>query len=344
MTRERLFARRFAHPMAALACAALCGLPTSILAQAPAPSIKPEPAPWSTSADFAKSTKARINLSGAACAPTLPRLQSCLIVNDDKKYAQAFSIKDRLIQPGRVIRLIEDGGDPDAEAAAYQDGHFYVTGSHGRRRHHPDDRNAASYVVFRFPVDKATAQPVFIGDEEVERLEQSLRLGEALRKADRIAAYVDQPLERSGVNIEGLAVKGGRMYFGLRGPSIDSEAFIVSVDKDALFTRDQPLRAEVHALKLGAQTGIRDLAVVKDGLLILSGPVNEQTDVKPAVFLWRDNRELTKLGELQPLPIQSEVKAETLLVLQDDEGTPVRVLVMFDGPENGSPTEYLLRR
>ena len=37
-------------------------------------------------------------------------------------------------------------------------------------------------------------------------------------------------------------------------------------------------------------------------------------------------------------------KAETLLVLDDRKGKPYRVLVMFDGPENGGPTEYLIPR
>jgi hypothetical protein len=37
-------------------------------------------------------------------------------------------------------------------------------------------------------------------------------------------------------------------------------------------------------------------------------------------------------------------KAETLLILKDEAGEPWRALVMFDGPENGAPTEYLIPR
>jgi hypothetical protein len=39
-----------------------------------------------------------------------------------------------------------------------------------------------------------------------------------------------------------------------------------------------------------------------------------------------------------------EAKAETLLVLRDQANEPWRVLILFDGPENGAPTEYLVPR
>src|SRR3954463_15508836 len=102
-------------------------------------------AAWSVQGDFAKSEQARTNLSGPACATKAPPFRSCLIVNDQKNYAQFFAIKGTRLVPGKVIRLRDEGaeGDPDAEGAAYHNGYFYVIGSHGRTRH-GDKPNDAS--------------------------------------------------------------------------------------------------------------------------------------------------------------------------------------------------------
>ena len=168
----------------------------------------------------------------------------------------------------------------------------------------------------------------------------STRLREAIRDAQGVGAFYDKPLSQNGVNIEGIAVKGGRMHLGFRGPSVDGRGFILSADADAVFGKKK-LHAKVHALPLGDTTGIRDLAAVRDGVLILTGPVNDQP-VTPAVFLWNEKTgALKKLGELAIPEAYRKHKAETLLVLRDEKGKPYRVLVMFDGPENGGPTEYL---
>jgi hypothetical protein len=323
---------------AAILSATICDLPPAAAGDL----IKPT-SQWSLETDFGKSEKARTNLSGAACVPA-SSFTSCVVVNDDKKYAQAFSITGTTLRPARIIRLMSEDveGDPDAEGTAYHDGFFYVTGSHGRPRNHPERSNPASYTLFRFPVDARTQQPNFTADEQVEGLETTFRLREALSTLAPIAAQFDRPLGNGGINVEGLAVRKDRIYFGLRGPSIDRRAFIVSVDRRAMFSRDAPLKAEVHNLGLGADTGIRDLAAVGNGLLVLSGPVNNQ-DLVAAVSLLGDDGALTRLGELDVSAAGEDAKAETLLVLAEDKAS-LRVLVMFDGPSNGMPMEYVLRR
>jgi hypothetical protein len=310
--------------------------------------LAPVAAEWRVKADFQKSADARTNLSGAACAPTVPQFTSCLIVNDEKKYAQFLSIEGRRITPRALIRLVHQDadGNPDAEGAAYADGFFYIVGSHGRGRH-SDKRNDSSYAVFRFPVDKGTGKPAFkVSEDEVVGVKSSTRLRGALRGGDGINDFFNKPLAKGGVNVEGIAVKNGRMHLGLRGPSIEEHAFILSVDADAVFTKNQSLDASVRRLKLGTNAGIRDLASVRDGLLVLAGPLNEQKEVKPALFHWNEKSgALKRLGELKrPASLQGGAKAEIVLVLHDKPHEPLRVLVMFDGPENGAPTEYLVPR
>src|SRR3954464_2721240 len=97
--------------------------------------------------------------------------------------------------------------------------------------------------------------------------------------SSRLARF-GRDLEPNGLNLEGLAVVGGMLYAGLRAPSLDGSAFIVSTDVEPLFTPDTPLVPRVIPLALGRDTGIRDLALLPDGrLLVLAGPAQDQLDV-----------------------------------------------------------------
>jgi hypothetical protein len=307
-----------------------------------AQTVSPVSVHWSVAPAFAKDAEARQNISGAACAPTQPAFRSCLAVNDQKKYAQFFSIADNKIVPGAVIRLLGDtaDSDPDAEGAAYHNGYFYVIGSHGVGR--VNAKENSSFVVFRFKVNAQTGKPAFeVTDSRVvSAIEKSGVLRAALHKAETIGAFAEKPLNANGVNIEGVALEGDRLYAGFRGPSVEGRAFILSAAIDGLFGRKE-LDVKVHMLALGSSMGIRDLAQVNGGLLVLSGPVNDQ-EIAPAVFLWNAaSGALKKLAELSGTP--PGAKAETLLVLEQ-QPQRYRVLVMYDGPANGQPTEYSLSR
>ncbi|MEJ0077502.1 MAG: DUF3616 domain-containing protein [Alphaproteobacteria bacterium] len=295
--------------------------------------IPPEPIEWKVSKNF-DGKDARMNLSGAACSTKAPPFKTCLIVNDEENYAQFFSIDidNSTLMPGDKLVLREKAeGDPDSEGAAYDNGFFYITGSHGRARHSVTKSSVPSYVVFRSRLDDQT-------------VEASTRLHDVIHDSQYIAPFFNVLLDENGVNIEGIAVKGGRMYLGLRGPSTDSHAFILSVDAAALFTKKDAVNAVVNKVKLGPTTGIRDMAAVEGGILLLSGPVNDQP-VTPSVFFWDEKvDELTLLGELEIPDKLKQAKAEALLVLRDEPDKKFHVLIMFDGAENGAPTEYHVPR
>ena len=300
-------------------------------------------AAWSVRGDFEKDEQARTNLSGAACIIKTPPFHSCLIVNDQKNYAQFFHIDGTTLVPSAVVRLRDGGdGDPDLEGAAYDPGFFYAVGSHGRSRY-ANKTNDMSYAVFRFPAGENRNQKSTPSGDSAAGVQSSSRLRSAIRDARGIGAFYDKPLGENGVNIEGISVKGRHMYLGFRGPSVEGRGFILSVDADAVFGKKK-LHARVHALPLGRTAGIRDLAAVRDGILILTGPVNDQP-VTPAVFLWNEKTgALRKLGDLAIPEAHKKHKAETFLVLRDERGRSYRVLVMFDGLANGGPTEYEISR
>lgn len=316
----------------------------------PAPKIAPEAIQWTPASIFEKDAKGdklkdqpRMNLSGAACVPTTPKFTSCLIANDEKKYAQFFSINGNTLTPRKLIRLSDADKDPDAEGVAYAAGYFYVTGSHGRSRHKDAD-NDSSYAVFRLAVDPATGIPKFEPNEkEVVGVESSSRLREAIREGDTIKTFFNRPLAEGGVNIEGIAVKNGRMHFGLRGPSQGGNAFVLSVDAEAVFSKDGDLKNMVTPLALGLNTGIRDLAAVSDGILILAGPTRDEI-VPYAVWFWDGVGTTAKpLRTLDLSGVDKGAKAEILLPLEEDNSN-IRVLVMFDSLENGGAMSFKIPR
>src|SRR4051794_28967540 len=299
---------------------------------------------WTVDPEFAKGTGARMNISGAACAPTEPPFRSCLAVNDDKKYAQFFRIDGTTIVPGQVIRLLGDDADhdPDTEAAAYHDGFFYVLGSHGRSR--PGTMYESAQFVFRFPVDPQFSSPRFaLTDDSVDpAIERSPKLREMIRAAPYVGPFFQKPLADGGVNIEGVAVKDGRMFLGFRAPSIDGNGFIMDVAVDSVFG-DAAADAKVHTLPLGTDTGIRDLARVSGGLLGLVGSTRDEP-IPASLFFWDETTDTAKkLSGLDLSDVPPSVKAETLLVL-DEQPDHYRILIMFDGIANGGPREFRIPR
>lgn len=322
------------HAWASAAVAALA----SVLIAAPpghAQLLAPQPTQWTVAPPFARSNDARENISGAVCAVTQPAYRACLAVNDQKKYAQYFSVAGRTLVPGSVVRLLgeEADGDPDAEGAAYHDGYFYVVGSHGRGRHN-GKLGAASFLVFRFPAALQSGKAAF--GEIAPAVQTSARLRDAVRTTEPLVSFAEKPLNANGANIEGVAVDDGRLYVGFRAPTLEGRAFILSAALDGVFG-GKPLAAKVHPLALGPGRGIRDLARVDGGILVLAGPAMEGQG-GASVFLWNPAANaLRKLADLGGIP--AGAKAETLLALSQAP-QQFNVLVMFDGIADGGPIEY----
>ena len=139
------------------------------------------------------------------------------------------------------------------------------------------------------------------------------------------------------------------MFIGLRAPAPQGDAFVVRIAEQAIFGQDagQPT---VFRVRLGQDDqkrdlGIRDLATVSDGFLILAGPSLPEGDDAVgggAVFHWPGGTEPVR--RLQDAGLRAVgVKPEGLLVLGED-ASAYRVLVLHDGPPGGAPTEYRIPR
>jgi hypothetical protein len=311
---------------------------------------------WSVDPNFEKSPEAREALSGAAC---VKGTNHCLVVNDEKKYAQFFDIVGNKLVPGKVIRLLHNKinnvemDEIDAEAVAYAPpksagelGYYYITGSHGRSRQ--NKLRDSVFFLFGLPVNPESGLPTFkFNDEDppAPQIETTALLRTVIKNQPLLAPFAEQPLNKGGVTIEGLAVHGTDLLFGFRAPAEGGNAFVMRVALDKLFRKETP-PANTQSVRLESGAGIRDMATVSTGLLILAGQSKDAADeskdpkVSPSIWFW-DGRDASS----RPLGILPGVstgdKAETLLVLDEMESS-YRVLVLFDGVENGGPIEYIV--
>lgn len=318
--------------------------------------IVPSARAWTVDPHFEKSDEARESLSGAACVDGSAH---CLIVNDEKQYAEFFDVDATYatLMPGRVMKLLADEvrgvamKEIDAEAVAYEAPYFYVAGSHGMSR--DGDLEPSRFSLFRFKVDASTGLPQFDFDDDdvAPEIERTDRLRPLLKTIPEFSAFAEQPLDANGVTIEAMVVQGDDLVFGLRSPSLDGQVCLLHVRTGALFRpRDVMTRIapdpRTYCPDLGLGAGIRDMAKIAGGLLLLvgNGPDGPAEEVSPQVpsLWWTDGiRNAEKLGDL-PMLTESD-SAEAVLVLEDTDGL-LRVLVLLDGERDGAPREYVVTR
>jgi hypothetical protein len=328
--------------------------------------------------------KVSVDISGIACQPEVAGKRLCLAIDDQGRFAQVavLDTQTRALTPGDRIKLIgkkassatlgapppnadcHDKGkfkDLDGEAVAYAAPYFYVMGSHGCSRG-PGEFSLSSFITVRLrldpsgrPLDK-TGAAVPDGADSTSVVETTYRLSDALRKAPGIGPYFATPLRgsaRHGLNIEGVAVLDGVLYAGARAPSVDGKAFIIGVRVDDLFAAGHaPLLSGPQLITpaLGKGVGIRDLAPLPDGrLVILAGPTKEDPHTPFQVFLTTaspaTDPSVTSLAILDDIITQDanghrrRAKAEAILPIDSPPGR-LHALLLFDGLPSGGAAEY----
>jgi len=296
------------------------------------------------------------DISGIACdrSSGFPRL--CLVVDDETQGAQIVILNDGELTAGKFIRLTKaqfDGEsvELDAEGVAYDGGSFYVVGSHGRARHKDEDpgkdteSNAKAQVtrqIFRITLDASDVDMKTGELVDQPNIKRSRDLANALERQSDLSSSFDRPLKKNGMTIEGIAIRNGRLYVGMRGPVLGSDAVVASLPLAAVFDGDQTSPV-LHRLALGRDSlgdprGVRDITRYADGFLILAGPQHDPPkghDIDPAdysIYAW-DGANQLKFKDHVP-SFGKKVKPEALLPLDDDAR---RVLLLFDGPKEGAP-------
>jgi hypothetical protein len=330
---------------AAAACAAACWLALS-------PSWAANDGVWDVKKTlFSKKGNKSTNISGIACTGDgLPR--TCMVIDDNMQAAQFVTVREGELKAGHTVRLIRDKFDGDlleldGEGVAYENGSFYVIGSHG----HPRDedhtldpianadeiaaRIAASSQIVRIRLKSQEREE--LGEDDVRDVERSSKLRRMIAAQRDLQPFVDRRLENNGLTIEGVAVVGGRLYAGFRGPSLDEGMSpLLSVRLDSIFG-DAPAEPILNKLPLGAGRGVRDLSAFEQGLLVLAGPTADDKGAY-TVHWWspvtRKTQFLTDITEAAGAGKHS--KPEAILAL-DKTSSGLRVLILSDGEKEGAP-------
>jgi phosphohistidine phosphatase SixA len=253
-----------------------------------------------------------------------------LLERDGDGYKKAGTVR----LPGNDEIDLEAVGVDRANATVY------VTGSHAHARKIEGGvigevkRKKSREQFFRFKLKPdGTAGPV----EGPKSLTTALEAHPVLKDFTKVAS------KENGIDIEGLAVKDGRLHFGFRGPVLRGGWVPV-----LSCTWDDPTgTAQVRYLRLGGR-GVRDLVAVSGGFLVLAGLVGDG-DGTYRVYFW-DGIDQLPAGENGPGPQRlgeftglGEGKPEGLVVLAETDGA-YQVLLLCDGLPNGGPTQWKLTR
>lgn len=290
-----------------------------------------------------------LDLSGIAAA----NARQCLVGSDESFYIQPGTIdtaKKRIESKRPIALSIQNTGkggmEVDIEGVAFspEDQAYYVVGSHGLGKKKGDfqvDRHA----IYQVPVDPKTGTV----------LKDKIRRGSLLpwlEKTPALAPHVKQPLQQNGLNIEGLTYAKGHLFFGLRAPNKDGRGLVIELSPKELFG-GKAGKLELHEIAIPKGRGIREIAAVQDGFILLSGNASAEASKKIPVtlaagpddrfdvYFW-DGKDSSKSVKLGSLP-RNGGKAEALLVLEDAP-THVDMLVVFDGLPGGEPLTVRFHR
>lgn len=226
----------------------------------------------------------------------------------------AFQLSDFLALPAG------EEEEADIEGLDVADGYLWLVGSHSLKRSNPkpdktvtDNRKRLSsvesdgnrFLLARIPLSLEGPDQTLgkeISGPDATRVASQLRghaegneLTAALAKDKHFRNFLAIPGKDNGLDIEGLAVAGGRIFVGLRGPVLRGwTALLEMAIKEKARASSTLKLAEIgskgrlyrkHFLDLGG-LGIRDLCIDGDDLLILAGPTMD-LDGPVTIFRWR---------------------------------------------------------
>ncbi|KPQ35475.1 MAG: Protein of unknown function (DUF3616) [Phormidesmis priestleyi Ana] len=208
---------------------------------------------------------------------------------------------------GDLIKLFDADSEIDIEGMDYSDGYLWLVGSHSAKRNQPKGKkykkdiqalaeietDANRYLLARVPVINGqlvkSYQP---SNSEEDTLTAALlrktkkhnMLMEALAQDEHIGPFVQMrlPSKDNGLDIEGLAVLGNRVYLGLRGPVLRGRAIILELELEesepgVLTAKEIGDKGEIyrkHFVDLNG-LGVRELCLRNNNLIILAGPTME---------------------------------------------------------------------
>ncbi|REF00926.1 DUF3616 domain-containing protein [Thermomonospora umbrina] len=265
--------------------------------------------------------------------------------------------------------------EADIEGLARSDGWLWAVGSHSlKRKRIKDGQNDAKarrrlatvvreenrHVLVRMPlVPGADGLPEAVAEDGARTAAVLGGRGDSLTDllADdpHLAPFLPIPSKDNGIDIEGIAAVGERLYIGFRGPVLRGWAVLVEIQPEThpddprrlrLRRVDGQARYRTHFLDLGG-LGIRDLCPDGDDLLILAGPTMSLSG-PVRVLRWPgaakiEAADVVRADELETvgdLPHgDGEDHAEGIAVLDESHGAGPTLLVVYDSPAGDRLTD-----
>lgn len=276
----------------------------------------------------------------------------------------------------RLADLITLPAGPDEEAdiegLARDGGWLWAVGSHSLKRkkikpgHSPAKsrkrlgtvlREENRFILARIPLVTGPGGLPEVVEKDGQRVAAVLggrgdSLTDQLSRDRHLAPFLALPGKDNGVDIEGIAVRGDRVYIGFRGPVLRGWAVVMEIRPET--DPDDPRRLRLrpfedddggtrlyrkHFLDLGG-LGIRDLCPYGDDLLVLTGP-SMDLDGPVRLVRWRGAASIEAAGivhtdDLEPLgelPYgDGDDHAEGIAVVSPGDGAADTLLVVYDSP------------
>lgn len=277
-----------------------------------------------------------------------------LVGADEAREVQAIELsrESRTLRVVETISLVPKGDEIDIEGVAAEGDRYYIIGSHSISKK-MGERQDNRCRIFRLRVDAGTGVPngLSVAGSRVPAALEVASLVGLLRVEPVLGPYFGKPLQQKGVNIEGLAVRDGRLYIGFRSPNLDGQAFVIELRADDVFGNKPRPPYTLHRLKLGDGLGIREIVAARSGFLIIAGNAGSEPSEKYVesedyeqdrdFYLFHWSGKGPELHRIGPIPDVAG-KAEAMTILEE---TPdqITVLILFDGPARGRPTVYRIR-
>jgi len=246
-----------------------------------------------------------------------------------------------------------DGRELDIEGIAVDGNFIYVVGSHSFRRNKVRSQKSVKKNRKTFNQGKIKDERsrdwlhrIEVNQQVQPVAKKSISLRDVISNHQALKAFSEIPSKENGVDIEGIAVADGWVYVGFRGPVFRDN--YVPVLK---FEFDQHEKTAILLLVKLEGGGIRDMAKVQDGFLLVSGPVGDAPgpyqvyhwnglDMVPGKDRTDTEGYIKKLGNIEV----SKGKAEGILALEVERGADddcqYKFMIIFDGIINGNPKIY----
>ena len=301
---------------------------------------------------------------------TLERLVTTSASPPEYGQQRSYNLADFVNLPGPA------GDEADIEGIGRAGHYLWAVGSHSLKRRKIKAKQADAKAIKRLATveDEPNRRvivriPVVVDDDGLPTLVRDASadgerrtaavlagkrsLTELLDHDAHLGPFLAIPSKDNGFDLEGVAVRGERLYLGLRGPVLRGWAVVLEVhprvfdDEPHVLSLDRigadGERYRKHFLDLGG-LGVRDLCPDGDDLLVLSGP-SMDLDGPVRVHRWHDALRTDaadvvrddEISRLLDLPYGAGDDHAEGIALFDGEGDRGnggrrRLLVVYDSP------------